>query len=151
MHLNITKRGSRLRVKFLVVVFTTIIYLMIASPFVLVEKAGGFRLGLNIARAYDFSESLNNIAKKSGFDVVMGTGEDFGLLYIISSVIYSGLALLGVVFLIIAIIAGYRWMMAGGNEETVARARKTLSRAAIGVLIVMGAYAITYYVVSNLL
>lgn len=131
------------------VVFTTIIYLTIASPFVLLEKERGIGIELNIARAFKFSESLNDIAEKSGF--AMNVGGASGLSSIIGNIIYSGLVLLGVIFLIIAIIAGYRWMMAGGNEEIVARARRTLSRAAIGVLIVMGAYAITYYVVNALL
>jgi hypothetical protein len=74
-----------------------------------------------------------------------------GLPYMIGNIIYSSLALLGVVFLIIAMMAGYRWMMAGGNEETVSNAKKTLSRAIIGVFIALGAYGITRYVIVVLL
>jgi hypothetical protein len=151
MHLNNAKRRSRLKDKLPVVVLVTVVCLMVASPFVLVQKTSEIRIELNIVKAFDFSGSLNNIARKSGFNLAMDPGGTFGLPSIIGSIIYSALVLLGVVFLIVAIVAGYRWMMAGGNEETVARARKTLIRAAVGVLIIMLSYAITYYVLDALL
>lgn len=147
MHVYRTKRRSRLKDKFLVVVLITLICLVIASPFVL-DVANGF-LRENTAAAFDFSKSLNNIAGKSGF--LPHQAGEWALPYIIGNIISAGLVLLGVVFLIIAIIAGYRWMMAGGNEETVANAKSTLSRATIGVFIVLVSYAIVYYVIEALL
>ena len=149
MHSNNAKRRSRLEDKLLTVVLMTVVCLMVASPFVLVEKAGGVGIELNIARAFDFSSSLTNLAVK--VNLWEGERRVWSLPAIIGNIVYSGLVLLGVIFLIIAIIAGYRWMMAGGNEEVVIKARKTLSRAAVGVLIILGAYAITYYVVDALL
>lgn len=150
MYLNSTKRRSRLKDKFLVVVLTTIICLVVTSPFVLSwDSKKGIALEENLVQAFDFSEGLGVVARKAGFTAEGGGA--YVLSYIIGNIIYSALALLGVVFLIIAIVAGYRWMMAGGNEETVSNAKKTLSRASIGVFITLGAYAIIYYVIDALL
>lgn len=67
---------------------------------------------------------------------------------IISKVITMVLELMGVIFLILAIYGGYSWMMAGGNEETVEKAKKTLINAIIGIVVVLAAYAIVRFVVA---
>jgi len=69
---------------------------------------------------------------------------------IIADVIKVFLGLLGVIFVIIIIVAGFNWMMAGGNEEKVEKAKHLISRATIGLLIIIAAYAITYFVFSRL-
>lgn len=61
-------------------------------------------------------------------------------------VIQAALGIVGFIFLILVVYGGFTWMMARGNEETVTRARTTVSAAAIGLVIVVAAYAITYFV-----
>ncbi|KKS39931.1 MAG: hypothetical protein UV02_C0051G0005 [Candidatus Kuenenbacteria bacterium GW2011_GWA2_42_15] len=61
-------------------------------------------------------------------------------------VIQSLLGVLGILALIIVLIGGFRWMTAGGNEEKVADARKTLQAAVIGLLIILASYGIALYV-----
>lgn len=56
------------------------------------------------------------------------------------------LSLLGVIFLILIIYAGYNWMTAAGDEQKVTKAKDTLTRAVIGLIITLGAYAIWYFV-----
>lgn len=68
---------------------------------------------------------------------------------IIGKILTMVLELMGVIFLILAIYGGYNWMMAGGNEEQVEKAKKTIIRAVIGLVIVMSAYAISRFIVSN--
>jgi len=46
--------------------------------------------------------------------------------------------------MLLIVIAGVKWMMAGGNEEAVANAKKMLQNAVIGVLVIILAYAITF-------
>ena len=150
MYTNCAKRRSRLKDKFLVVVLAAIICLVVTSPFVL-SWGDGIGVERRVVEAYDFSGKLDEIADRAGFDLAFDAGGAYSLTDMIGDIISSALALIGVVFLIIAIVAGYRWMMAGGNEETVANAKKTLSRAIVGVVIVLSAYAITYYVVNALL
>jgi len=72
------------------------------------------------------------------------------ILTIINTVISAALALLGVIFLILMLYAGYNWMVARGDEEKVAKAKETITRAIIGIIIVVGAYAISIFVMSRL-
>lgn len=60
------------------------------------------------------------------------------------------LTLLGVIFLVLILLAGYHWMTARGEEEKVNKAKDTLTRAVIGLIIVVGAYAIWTFVWDNL-
>jgi len=69
---------------------------------------------------------------------------------IIADVLKVFLGLLGIIFVVITILAGYNWMTAGGNEEKVEKARHLLSRSVIGLLIIVAAYAITYWIFARL-
>ena len=123
--------------KYFQVVLTTMICFAVASPLALAREA----------KAYSFRISLDNLAGKVG----LNSGQEPSFPSVIGSIIYGALALLGVVSLLIIIIAGYKWMMAGGNEETVSSARAMIKNAVIGVIIALGAYAITYFVISKLI
>jgi cytochrome bd-type quinol oxidase subunit 2 len=61
------------------------------------------------------------------------------------------LGILGVIFVILIVIAGNKWMTAGGEEEKVREAKDTIRRAIIGLIIIVGAYAIWAYVAIKLL
>lgn len=69
---------------------------------------------------------------------------------VLATVIKAFLSLLGIIFVILIILAGYNWMTAAGEEEKVNKAKDTLKRAIIGLIIVASAYAITYFVFTNL-
>ena len=66
-------------------------------------------------------------------------------------VIQGLLGIIAVIFFILIIIAGFRWMTAGGNEETVAKSKKIISNALLGILVIMFAYAITMFIFTALL
>ena len=74
------------------------------------------------------------------------TPEDF-----ISLGITTILSLLGVIFLILIVYAGIKWMLAGGNEQQVEGAQNILKRAIIGLIIVLAAYAISYFILNVLI
>lgn len=75
---------------------------------------------------------------------------DVSLGFVISMVIKAALALLGIIFLVIIVFAGYRWMTASGNEEAIQKAQSSIKRAIIGLVIVILAYAITAFVFNQL-
>lgn len=54
------------------------------------------------------------------------------------------LTFLGVILLGLMIYGGYKWMLARGNEQEVEAAKNTIRNAIIGLIVVLGAYAITY-------
>ena len=69
---------------------------------------------------------------------------------IVAIAIKAFLGLLGIIFLVLIIYAGYEWMTAQGDEEKVTKAKDTLSRAVIGLIIIIAAYSITYFVFNAL-
>ena len=77
------------------------------------------------------------------------TNEDT-LLNNVASIIKVVLGLLGTIFVILMIYAGILWMTAGGNDEQVKKAQKIIQRAVIGLIIVVLAYAITYFIFKEL-
>jgi len=70
---------------------------------------------------------------------------------IVGNFITGFLALLGIIFIVLIILAGYNWMTAAGEEEKVNKAKDTLTRAIIGLVITVGAYAISQFVMDRLL
>ncbi|MFA5022283.1 MAG: hypothetical protein WC508_04360 [Patescibacteria group bacterium] len=70
---------------------------------------------------------------------------------IVSYIIQALLSLLGLIFIILIIYAGLLWMTSAGKEEKVALAKKIIGASIIGLAIVFGAYAITIFVLNNLI
>lgn len=60
------------------------------------------------------------------------------------------LSLLGIIFLGLTLTAGFQWMTAGGNEDQISKAQKTLKAAIIGLIIVIAAYTITFFIFKAL-
>ena len=61
------------------------------------------------------------------------------------------LGLLGAIFIILMLYGGYNWMTAGGEEAKIDKAKKTITQAIIGVVIVTSAYAIWNFVWLNVI
>lgn len=59
------------------------------------------------------------------------------------------LGFLGLIAVIMILIGGFQWMTAGGNEEKVASAKKVISAAVIGLIIILLAWAIVIFVVTQ--
>jgi len=56
------------------------------------------------------------------------------------------LGLLALIAVIMVIIGGFTWLTAGGNEEKVDKAKKIISAAVIGLIIVLLAWAVVIFV-----
>ncbi|MBI3957091.1 MAG: hypothetical protein HY340_03840 [Candidatus Kerfeldbacteria bacterium] len=59
------------------------------------------------------------------------------------------LGLLGIIAVIMILYAGFLWMTAGGNEEKVGTAKKIISAAIIGLIIILLAWAIVNFVLKT--
>ena len=64
----------------------------------------------------------------------------------IGRILGSVIGFTGTIFFVLVVYAGLKWMTAAGNEESVAKAKKILTAAVIGLIIVMSAYAITKFI-----
>jgi len=61
------------------------------------------------------------------------------------------LQFLAVIFLVLIIISGYQWMTAGGNEEQIKKAKKNLSNAVIGLVIILASWSIAYFILRRMI
>lgn len=93
----------------------------------------------------------------SGLENQLNTvgGEAFGttaptdLLEVIGTIINVLLGLLGIIFLLLTIYAGFLWMTASGNEEKVEKAIGILKTSIIGLIITLAAYSIAGFVIDQ--
>jgi hypothetical protein len=70
---------------------------------------------------------------------------------VIGNIVQTFLSILGIVAAVLMIYGGYLWMTGRGKEERINKAKETLEAAIIGLIIIMAAYAITYFVVDHFL
>ncbi|KKR48602.1 MAG: hypothetical protein UT86_C0004G0088 [Candidatus Magasanikbacteria bacterium GW2011_GWC2_40_17] len=77
-------------------------------------------------------------------------GEPKQLEAVVGGIIEAALVLLGVIFLILMIYGGFKWMLARGESKEVDEAQDIIKRSIVGLIIVVAAYAITYFVVFYL-
>lgn len=60
------------------------------------------------------------------------------------------LSFIGIILIILIIYAGYLWFMSDGNEEQIGQAKSYMTNAIIGTVIVLLAYAITYFIMGRI-
>ncbi|OGF25419.1 hypothetical protein A2331_01225 [Candidatus Falkowbacteria bacterium RIFOXYB2_FULL_34_18] len=89
-------------------------------------------------------EYLKITAEAAGF------GEPKSIAEIIGGLIGVFLSLLGIIFLVLIIYGGFIWMTSAGNETKVLKAKKILTNAVIGLIIVISSYAITAFIMASL-
>ena len=80
-----------------------------------------------------------------------GIGSTKTLPEVIGSVINVALSFLGLVFLGLALYAGFKWMTAQGDSKAVDEAQGTLKNAVIGMIITASAYALSTFIMGQLL
>lgn len=108
-----------------------------------------FFLALAIVGVSSFG--LPHVVYAQNATTEVGEAAGFGsssVFEIIGTLINVFLGLLGVVFLLLVLYAGFLWMTAGGDDKQVEKARKMLVNATVGLVIVLSAYAITTFVMN---
>lgn len=75
---------------------------------------------------------------------------DMPLSLLIANIIKVALGFLALIFVVLMVMAGFQWMTSGGNEEQAKKAMGTIKTAVIGLVIVLAAYAITYFIFTYL-
>lgn len=68
----------------------------------------------------------------------------------IGNIVSVALGLLGTIFIILFVYAGYTWMMAAGNVEKVTKAKDTLRAAVLGLVITAAVYAIWIFIFAKI-
>jgi hypothetical protein len=73
-------------------------------------------------------------------------GFTINLLVVIGNIVKFVLSFLAIVFVILIIYSGFKWMTAGGDSKKVDEAKSVMKNAIIGLIIVMCSYAIAVVV-----
>ena len=68
----------------------------------------------------------------------------------LARIINVALGFLGIIAVVIVLMGGFKYMISGGNEEKVGEAKKLIVSGIIGLAIILSAWAITSFVISNL-
>ena len=110
---------------------------------VAVSLLGGFVGSVSAQTEPDLS---SQIAQKSG----LGTANSTTLSETVGKIIRIALGLLGTIFLLLTLYAGYLWMTAAGNDEQVTKATGILKMAVIGLVIILSAYSLSYFVLDKI-
>ncbi len=97
------------------------------------------------AGSFVFADQYGLEATASAADLVKETSVP----NIIGNVIGAGLSLVTVLFFILMIYAGIKWMLARGDEGKAKEALDTIVAAIIGIIVVLAAYAITNFVFKS--
>lgn len=117
-----------------------------------VSLAATSAMGLLAAKAASALTTVNDIDTSgitdSSSGLILGTASPVELAV---TVINWVLGLLALVAVVLILIGGFRWMTAGGNEEKVEGAKKTLYAALIGLVIILAGWGVSVYVINNLL
>ncbi len=84
-----------------------------------------------------------------GYGTVFGLGSK-DVRETIGGIVRAFMGLLGVVAVILILFGGFKWMTSQGNEEKVSEAKKIIISGVIGLIIILSAYAIATFVISNI-
>lgn len=84
-----------------------------------------------------------------GINAVPGLGTAPDIRTVIARIINIALGFLATTALLITLWGGFQWMMAGGEDEKINAAKKTLINGAIGLAIILSAWAITRFIFNS--
>ena len=90
-------------------------------------------------------------AQSEAFLEEAGLNKDISLAEVVSVIIYAFLSILGVVFIVLIIYAGFLWMTSAGSEEKIKKAKDIMLAAVIGLIIIFSAYAITVFIFDRVI
>jgi len=92
--------------------------------------------------------ALSGQVKTFGSQVGYGTSGNLGDLAAL--IINALLGILGLLFFLLIIYGGFLYMTSAGNDEHIKRAKKLISAAVIGLIIVLVSYSLTLFIFKNL-
>lgn len=100
-----------------------------------------------------FAQTATSTGLKSAFPMAAEVAKNNydttqNLNTILSNVISVILSLVGVIFIVFIVYAGYLWMTASGNEQKSDKAKEIIRQSIIGLIVVIGAYAISFFLIK---
>jgi hypothetical protein len=102
-------------------------------------------LALNLKDSFSTSTNsgLTGFAANAGFANKTQTPEAY-----IGLVLTGLFSILGIIAIILIIYSGFTWMTARGNESQVTKAKENLFNVIIGLIFIIGGYALTVFLLK---
>ncbi|MEK7620416.1 MAG: hypothetical protein AAB413_04240 [Patescibacteria group bacterium] len=98
-----------------------------------------------LAQLSEASTDLTTVGTSIGVDATTNT-----LPELIGNIIAVLLSVLGIIFVVLVVYAGFLYLTAGGETEKVKKAKTLLTQSIIGLIIIVAAYAIAAFVIDAL-
>jgi cysteine-rich repeat protein len=90
-------------------------------------------------------EAMESFGQTAGF------ATDTDITTIIARLIRTILMFLGVIVVVLILYGGFVMMTAGGNADRVAKAKKIITNAVIGLVLIITSFAITQFIINSLM
>lgn len=87
---------------------------------------------------------------RKGSDKTKATGSVSDVIPTIKTIINIILFLIGAIAVIVIIVAGFRFVVAGGDSNSVGQAKNTIIYALVGLIVAFAAFAIVNFVAEQL-
>lgn len=113
-------------------------FIVIASTFLF--PIASFAANTN---GFDDGDVSDRLGLEYGAETGLGSRN---IIEVVAGIINVSLGLLGIVFVVLLVYAGFLWMTANGNEDNIAKAKKTIFAAILGLVLILSAFAITQFV-----
>lgn len=112
--------------------------------------ASSLFFGLSTQASYNFinDSGLKKTGENLGYQTDQNT--DTFIESYLGQILTLVFSILGLIFFVLIIYAGFLWMTAQGKDSQIGEAKKILTNAIIGLVIVLASYAISYFVFSAL-
>lgn len=125
----------------------TKISLVVFSSFFILLSAAGVTLAIDGQKEYFGFKTASKYAEIDSSKLTLSSKKPIDL---IGNIIQTALSLLAIVFFILVLYAGFKWMIAFGNSENAEKAKGTLETALIGLAIIIASYAISIFILKGL-
>ncbi|MBT6253679.1 hypothetical protein HOI83_00380 [Candidatus Uhrbacteria bacterium] len=109
---------------------------LIASP----ASAVGFEAG-----------SPSGALSQAASQTTLGASSEDQIFITIGQLVNIALGLLGIIFFVLLVYAGFLWMTAAGDPDKVTKAKTMITQAVIGIVIILSAFAISTFVINQLI
>jgi cbb3-type cytochrome oxidase subunit 3 len=130
--------------KILLIIFSILLLAVLVLPLSQVEAKPTLKDAFKTSDNSN-ADNLDTAAKGAGYDTNQTSPNT-----IISTIIQVALSFLGIIFLGLMVYGGYIWMTDRGNSDNIEKAKKLITAAVIGLIIVMAAYAISFLVIKQI-
>jgi len=106
-------------------------------------------IGVSHAPVYSAVERPTSRLRTITSDIY--TQKEDGFIEIIALLVNAFFAVLGIIFIVIVLIAGYDYMTSGGDSTKAKKGLEQIRLAIIGILIMLGSFAIWQFILTNFL